>query len=777
MKSIKAKMILIIAVLVVFITASIGALSNGNARNAVTDEVQNAIRLVANEGADLVASRVETQTTFLEAIARHRAFISYAKTGMALSNTDMQYLEDETERMGYQALGVSNIKGEALRNDGITVSIADREFFTVAKEGKSTVSDVLIDKVTGNPIIIYSVPILDNDKVTGVLYGVRDVRELSDIVKDITVGESGYAYMINDEGVTIAHRDFIAGTDENIAESAKEDAGIDATGSASIRYENTTEDAKKDKDLVQLAELEGRMRKGEAGVGQYSYQGKDKILGFAPVPGTDWSLAVTAELSEALSGVDKMRNEILVISVIYLAIGIACAFALSRIFANPIVSMTSLLERFADYDLTFDEHSSAVKYLKRKDEIGRITNAVAKMQKAFADLLKQAVASSETVGATAQELSASIQEISSTAQNQASNTEEVSSSVEEMTANIGTVNNDMQRATMNVSAMSQTIVEMGKATGINAKDLKDIDGSLGSILSALENTRQSIHTISDRSESASREARATVEMAGVGKENLDKTVTQMAGIQETILSLSKVINGLGESAGRIGDITDLIKDVAEQTNLLALNASIEAARAGEHGKGFAVVAQAIGNLAEESQNATKEITQVIKNIQAEIGKAVQNSEEGTRVVESGTLLVKDTSSSLEKIFQAIQMTSDVINDITARMDTQSRDINGVYDSANDIGVKVNDLMAAMKQETKDAADVSEKLRSIDQMVNEISDSMEQQSAASEQVSSAINDNAAGIEEISSGSEEISRSAEELAKSAQELVEHVQKFKI
>ena len=126
-------MILIIAVLVVFITASIGALSNGNARNAVTDEVQNAIRLAANEGADLVASRVETQTTFLEAIARHRAFISYAKTGMALSNTDMQYLEDETERMGYQALGVSNIKGEALRNDGITVSIADREFVTVVK--------------------------------------------------------------------------------------------------------------------------------------------------------------------------------------------------------------------------------------------------------------------------------------------------------------------------------------------------------------------------------------------------------------------------------------------------------------------------------------------------------------------------------------------------------------------------------------------------------------------------------------------------------------------
>jgi methyl-accepting chemotaxis protein len=210
---------------------------------------------------------------------------------------------------------------------------------------------------------------------------------------------------------------------------------------------------------------------------------------------------------------------------------------------------------------------------------------------------------------------------------------------------------------------------------------------------------------------------------------------------------------------------------------LALNASIEAARAGEHGKGFAVVAQAIGNLAEESSNATKEITKVIKNIQSEITKAVHNSEEGTKVVENGTYLVKETSTSLEKIFQAIHVTAEIIHDIRTQMELQSRDTQNVYTSANDINGKVSNLMSAMQEETAIASEMKNKCDLLNKMIDDISRTMEQQSSAVDQVSSAVNDNAAGIEEISSGSEEIAKNAEELAKSAQELIEQVRKFKL
>ncbi len=746
MRSIKNQVLAIIVLFTMIISASFGVMSYINAKNAITAEVEEAVQLMATESVKLVASRIETQFIFLESVSQNEFFTIQAK---------LNHLKNEADRMGYRVLGFTDMRGGAIQSDNAALNVSDMEFFKLAKEGKPNVSDVFMDEASGELIFIIAVPIIRDGNITGVLYGERDGNELSEIISEIVFGESGYTYMINGAGTTIAH------------------PNIDLVAN----FDNTIERAQEDKKLKQLAELSSRMINGETGIGQYSYEGAKKLAGFAPVPGTDWSLAVTANMEEILQGIDSMRNRTVSLALLFVAIGAVGAFLITGYFANPIVNLTTILERFGNYDLTFDENSSALKYLSRKDEIGKITNAIMKMQNAFTGLIKQAVASAEMVGATSEELSASVQEISSNAQNQASNTEEVSSSMEEMTANINVVSDNMQTAADNVSLINKTMMELKDLVTKNTHDLDDINHSIETILRALDGTRTSIQIISDKSKSASQESEGSVALAKEGKENLDKTVNQMNIIQSTILSLSKVIHDLGESASQIGEITDLIKDVAEQTNLLALNASIEAARAGEHGKGFAVVAQAIGNLADQSQSATKEITNVIKNIQTEIVKAVKNSEEGTMVVESGTILVQETSSSLDKIFKSIQATSDVIQDITAQMDVQLKDTNEVFLSVNDINEKVNSLMAAMEEEMASSEEINNKHDSINQLINEISLSMEQQSAATEQVSSAVNDNAAGIEEISAGTEEIARSAQELAGSAQELVEQVQRFKV
>ncbi|WP_372366070.1 methyl-accepting chemotaxis protein [Candidatus Uabimicrobium sp. HlEnr_7] len=161
-------------------------------------------------------------------------------------------------------------------------------------------------------------------------------------------------------------------------------------------------------------------------------------------------------------------------------------------------------------------------------------------------------------------------------------------------------------------------------------------------------------------ENVSKISQEAVDVAQEGNSVIREMQEGMDRISSNVKGASEKLENLGQSSDEIGEIISVIDDIADQTNLLALNAAIEAARAGEQGRGFAVVAEAVRNLAEKTQKATKEIVIMIKGLQVEATSAVSSMQGGKKEVEGGVVMAEKGGRSLRRIASSIDQFNELI---------------------------------------------------------------------------------------------------------------------
>ncbi len=235
--------------------------------------------------------------------------------------------------------------------------------------------------------------------------------------------------------------------------------------------------------------------------------------------------------------------------------------------------------------------------------------------------------------------------------------------------------------------------------------------------SAMTEMTQTIDDVARNAHMAASESGNALAQATTGRAVVERTVTGMEQIATSVRDASGVIEALGDSSTKIGDIISTINDIADQTNLLALNAAIEAARAGEAGMGFAVVADEVRRLAQQTADATKEIAATIGQIQKDTERSVNAMRQGTKRVEEGITLAHEANDSLAAIVEASSQSVTVVNQIAVAAEEQSAVAGQVSHGVEQIAAITRDAETAAGNISRSAARLNELAGELDRMAS------------------------------------------------------------
>jgi methyl-accepting chemotaxis protein len=264
----------------------------------------------------------------------------------------------------------------------------------------------------------------------------------------------------------------------------------------------------------------------------------------------------------------------------------------------------------------------------------------------------------------------------------------------------------MLQVSRNTRSLAQASEEIALSSREQVRGSELQQDQTSQVATAMQQMASTVQQVSENSGHAASAAQKAAETARDGGRVVEETLSRMRAIANSVGATAKQIQELGKRSDEIGRIIGVIDDIADQTNLLALNAAIEAARAGEQGRGFAVVADEVRKLAERTSSATKEISQMITNIQAETRIAVTAMQTGTKEVEVGVESTSEAGCSLHEIIQMSERVGDMVTHIATAATQQSAATEEINSNIEKIANIAASSSAGAQQTSKALQDLS-----------------------------------------------------------------------
>lgn len=646
MKSIKSKIITIISLLISIITILLGCVGVYMSYYSSMSALEKSM----TETARIAAERVHQELIAYQNIAIETGTLTRMTNPSTTLEDKKAILDQKISQYGFKSGNIIDKNGQSLFDE---LNVSDRDYFQEAMKGNSFVSNPLYSKTTGELTVLIGAPIWKDGtpgtSVEGLVFYVPNADFLNDIVTSIKVGNTGSAYMLNHDGTVIAHRD-----------------------SSLVMNSNDVEAAKTNKKLEPIARLERDALAGNNSFGTYTWNGVTKIQGYAPIPGTDWALCITAEQNEFLHGAKLSFIVTLVIIVLFLTVGIFIAIHLGTSIGNPVKAAANRLRLLVtDGDLHTQVPKSAA-----KDETGMLLHDLEETFNQLGQIVHTTSHHLESIAAG--DLSKSVSQ--------------------KFTGDFAPISTSL---TTIYSSLNETLAQINESASQVASGADQVAGSAQALsqgateqASSIEELAATIAEISNQAENSAKNAKHADANAIAVQEEMEESNRRMK-------QMTDAMNKIKQGSEEIANIIGTIENIAFQTNILALNAAVEAARAGTAGKGFAVVADEVRNLSLKSTEASK-------NTSALIEAAVEAIAEGTKIAD-------ETASSLMSAVKNVDTVTSSITEITDASVEQSQSISQVT-----LGVdQISSVVQTNSATAEESAAASEELSGQAQLMKDL----------------------------------------------------------
>lgn len=622
LKSLGTKLTAAVISLLLVVSLSLGTISYINSTNALIEQVELNLENKAEDVSHYIEQYFMRVNVQVEAIAMQEAVQSMDE------QRQYAYLESfMSENSDFLGFGIVDEAGIAHYTDGTTAELADRDYIQQAFQGKTAMSDVLISRVTGEPVLMFTSPIDTVNGEKALLLARLDGYILSNVVNEIVVGETGHAYIVNEEGIFQGHPNPDYVKNQMNYTTAKTDTG-------------------------EAAAME-QLLANEQGAFSYEYSdGSEHYVGYYTLS-NGMKLGVTAVKDEMLGGLADLRQALIVSSVMAIIIGLILTVFVSSRIIGPIIEFVKVSEKLATGDFTVNIPE---RHTKRTDELGTLARSQSLMVKSMKDMIEQVNINASTVNGAACDLmgevndvhhstnviSSAMLEISQGAEAQSSMSDESAQSMEQMAMGIQSI------AEVAATVVSQTLlideqIHAGeRAVAQSMQQMQEIQQGTKielQVIRKLEQESQEIGLISKMITDISDQTNLLALNASIEAARAGDAGKGFAVVADEVRKLSEQT---AQSAAQINALIDKVQGYTVD--------AVKAAMSGEEKVEYGL--QSINQL----ESSFKVIIESIEKITFEIEQLSASAEEMSASTEEITASIEEMSAvartSTEKVHEA-----------------------------------------------------------------------------------------------------------------------------